>query len=160
MVISNFVACFKICSTQATPAMPFPTTTSFSMVTTRPEENSGLPARASFYGFSRRRSRKTPVREDTCPFHRVFLPARAPFSAEIQQDQSSGKESAGEKEKSSRVLPGSLLDGAEKKRQEKATQAASRTDQSGKKPNAFGESLRQELKHGSIPHAHHSHGQK
>src|SRR6267143_1933499 len=160
MVISNFGACIKICSTQATPAMPFPTTTSFSMVTTPPEENSGLPARASFDGFSHRSSRKTPIREDTGPFCRFLLPARAPFDAELQQDQSSDKETACEKKKPPRILPGSLLDGAENKRQEKASQAASRTDQSGENPNAFRESLRQELKNGSISHAHHSHGEK
>src|SRR3989442_271087 len=31
MVMSNFGACFRICSTQATPAIPFPTTTKRSI---------------------------------------------------------------------------------------------------------------------------------
>src|SRR5260370_16579243 len=34
MVMSNFGACFRICSTHPTPAIPLPTTTSFSMVRT------------------------------------------------------------------------------------------------------------------------------
>jgi hypothetical protein len=140
--------------------MPFPITPSFSMVTTPPGENSGLPVRASFDGFSHRSSRKSSIGEDAGPFNRFLLPTRPPFGAELQQDQSSCKESACKKEESSRILPGSLLDGAENKRQKKAAQAARSTDQSGKKPDAFWESLRQELKNSSIPHAHHSHGEK
>jgi len=130
------------------------------MVTIPPRENSGLAELTSFYGFSHWSSRKTPIREDTGPFSRFFLPARAPFGAELQQDQSSNKESAGEKEKSPRILAGSLLDGPEHKWQEKASQAASCADQSGENPDAFRESLRQKLKDGSIAHTHHSHGEK
>src|SRR5712691_10881336 len=114
----------------------------------------------SFDCFSYRSSCKTAIRKDAGAFSRFLFPARAPFGAELQQDQSSGKESACEKEKPPRILPGSLLDSSEKKRQEKASQAASRTDQSGENPNAFRESLRQELKNGSIAHAHHSHSEK
>src|SRR5713226_9476476 len=98
MVISNFGACFRICSTQATPAIPFPITTSFSTVTTPPGENSSLQVRASFGGFSHRSSRKTPVRENSCPFRRFFLPARTPLRALLQQDQTGGKEGTSEKE--------------------------------------------------------------
>src|SRR5437016_11499952 len=46
------------------------------------------------------------------------------------------------------------------KGKKKASQAAGRADQSGENPDAFGKSLWQQLKHSSVPHAHHSHGQK
>jgi len=82
--------------------------------------------RTSFGGFFHGRSGKTAIRKDSCPLHRFLLPARAPFGAKLQENQSSGKESAGEKKKASRVLPGSLLNGAENKRQEKSSEATGR----------------------------------
>src|SRR5215472_6858471 len=128
-----------------------------NLFTTPPGVTSGLSVRTSFGGFFRGSFGKTAIRKDSRPLHRFLLPARAPFGAKLQENQSSGKESAREKKKPSRVLPSSLLDGAENKRQEKAAQAASRTDQSSENPDALRESLRQKLKHGSISHAHHSH---
>jgi hypothetical protein len=142
------------------PATLFPTMASFSMATTPTGARSRLPLPASLDGLSDRSSGKTSIREDTSPFSRFFLPARAPFGAQLQQDQRSSKEGGGEKEKSPRILPGSLFNGSESKRQEKASQATSRTDQPSKNPDALRESLRQKLKNGSIPHAHHAHGEK
>src|ERR1051325_7580551 len=118
------------------------------------------PVCASFGGFFHGSSGEAAIREDTGPLNGILSPARAPFSAELQQYQGSRKESTCEKKKSYRILTGSLFDGAEKKRQEKTSQAASGADQSCKHADAFRESLRQELKNGSISHAHHSHCEK
>src|SRR5438046_4075972 len=83
-----------------------------------------LPARASFGCFFQGSPGETPIREDTRPFSRLFLPARPPFGSKLQQDQSSGKESRRGEEKTARILPRPRSDGPGKKRQEKAYQAA------------------------------------
>jgi hypothetical protein len=114
----------------------------------------------SFGGFFRGSSEEAAIREDTGSLNGILLPARAPFSTELQQDQGSGKESTCEEKKATRILAASLFDCAEEKRQEKTSQAASGADQSREDAHAFWESLRQELKNGSISHAHHSHGKK
>jgi hypothetical protein len=124
------------------------------------EENSGLPFSVSFGQFFHGSSVEAAIGEDTGPLNGILLPTRAPFGAELQQDQGGRKESTCEKEEPHRILAGSLFDDSKKEGQEKTSQATGRANQSREKPDAFREALRQELKNRSIPHAHHSHGQE
>jgi hypothetical protein len=68
----------------------------------------------------------------------------------LKQDQSRDEERTSKQKESSRILTSALLDGSQKKWEEKTAQSAGRTNKSGKHADALREALRDELKDSSI----------
>ena len=92
------------------------------------------------------------IAEDARSADDIRLPAAGPHRAEMEQGQRAAGEPHGEQQQAGAVAASRVLDRAEHRRQEEATQAARGADDPGHQSHPIGEALRHQLEHRAVAH--------